>query len=342
MDFKKEQLQIKSGNIKPVYVCYGSEKQLELEFIKILSDQLIQPELKDFALMQYDLYETPIQDVVEDASTLPFMVERKLIIAKNASFLTGKDKSKAEHDLERLITYIESPADFTVLLLQVDAEKLDERKKVVKQLKKQNRLLPFMTMQAKEIQDWIREKASQLECEMEADAADWLVLQTGQKLQHIQRELEKLALYVGRQGIITKQHIVELVPKTAEHNIFLMIDDIVHLRIAKALQTFYELLKQREEPVKIAMLIARQFRILLQVKELDKRGFSQQQIASQIGLHPYVVKLAREQARSFDQSRLGKILSDLSELDYRMKTGKINKVAGLELFLLGLDHTKRT
>lgn len=342
LDYRKEKLQIKKGNIKPIYVCYGTEKQLEVEFIKTLSNQIIQPQQKDFAMMQYDLHEVSIQDVIEDAETLPFMVERKLIIANNASFLTGKDKSKIEHDLDRLAAYLASPAEFTVLILQQDAEKLDERKKIVKQLKKMDVLVPFLTMQARETEEWIKDKVKHYNCTIEPDAVNWLMLQVGQRLQQIQMELEKLSLYVGQQGVITKQHIEELVPKTTEHNIFLMIDDIVHLRIGKALGTFYELLKQREEPVKITVLIARQFRILLQVHELDKRGYSQQQIASQIGAHPYAVKLARDQARRFNEAQISVILSELAELDYKMKSGRIDKVAGIELFLLGLDKTKRT
>ncbi|MNJ75768.1 DNA polymerase III subunit delta [compost metagenome] len=75
---------------------------------------------------------------------------------------------------------------------------------------------------------------------------------------------------------------------------------------------------------------------MLQVKELGRQSYSQQQMASQLGLHPYAVKIAGDQARRFDTAKLREVLSELAQLDYKMKSGGIDKVLGLELFLLKL------
>ncbi len=130
--------------------------------------------------------------------------------------------------------------------------------------------------------------------------------------------------------------IDQLVARSTEQNVFILIEDIVNVRLERAFVILEELLKQREEPIKIAALIARQFRIMLQVKELSKQGYSQQQMASQIGLHPFAVKVAEGQARKYDIEKLSRIMSQLADLDFQMKTGKIDKVLGLELFLLRL------
>ena len=83
-------------------------------------------------------------------------------------------------------------------------------------------------------------------------------------------------------------------------------------------------------------LLARQFRIMLQIKELEQHHYSPQQMAGQLGLHPYAVKLAAEKAKRFSVTLLGGHLNRLAELDYKMKTGQVDKTLGLELFLLSI------
>lgn len=335
MDYKTAAKEIGKGEIRPVYVCYGTESFLMKEFIGYLSHRFIEPEYREFAVSKYDLAETGLDAVLEDAQTLPFMVPKKLIVAENAAFFTAaKESGKVEHQPERLLEYMKAPADFSVIVFTVEAEKLDERKKVVKALK--DVAVPFLPMTAEELMQWVKRQAERKRFSFAEGAADQLILYTGGGLQALSAEIEKLSLYVGPDGIVTGDMIDRLVTRSTEQNVFLMIDDIVRRRLNRAFAILYELIKQREEPIKLLLLIARQFRIILQVKELAKLGYSHQQMASLLGLHPYAVKVAAEQGQKYGTDRLETILNELAELDYRMKTGKIEKVFGLEMFLLKL------
>lgn len=329
---------IKQGQISPLYLCYGTEKYQIKQFVELLGDHVMDREAREFAMITFDLAETPVEVVVDEAETLPFLAERKLIIAQDSSiFKAGKDNGKINHNIERLLTYMGNPAEHSVIVFVVHGEKLDERKKIVKSMKSTATVLSFMPLGAEELVRWVIQQAEQYRCTMSSDAAEALIVNAGVQMQTLEAEVNKLCLHAGAGQTVQVQAVHELVARSTEQNIFVMVENIANLKLDLVFSTLYELIKQKEEPVKIVALIARQFRIMLQVKQLGGQSYSQQQIASQLGLHPYVVKLAGEQARKFEMKKLQRILSELAQLDYQMKSGKIDKVLGIEMFLLKLS-----
>jgi DNA polymerase-3 subunit delta len=320
MDFKTALRHIQKGNFAPVYVCYGTESYLIQEFIQKLTDRLIDPQDAAFAVSKYDLAETPLDTIIEEAEELPFIGPRKLIIATNALFLTGaKENTKVEHKPERLLEYFKAPVDFSFIVLTVNAEKL-----------------ACTTLSAGELSQWVQAEASKLGVDFAPGALDLFIMYTGTNLQNLSSELDKCAMFIGRGGTITTDVLDQLVTRSVEQNIFIMIEHIVQLKLDKAFTILADLFRRKEEPIKIMALIARQFRIMYQVKDMQQQGYSQQQIATQLSLHPYAVKIAAGQSNRFEAAQLASILNQLADLDYQMKSGKIDKSLGLEMFLLRL------
>jgi DNA polymerase-3 subunit delta len=337
MDVKTALKQIQSGKILPIYICFGTEKYQLNQFIKKLQDTVVDQDGRDFGLATYDLAETPVEMVVEEAEMLPFLVPQKLIVVRDSSIFTaGKDNQKIGHNIDALIAYINNPAPHSVIVFVVNAEKLDERKKIVKLMKGNDAVISFMPLSANDLITWVVAEAKSRGCVIRQEAAQALIQASGVHMGGLASELDKLCLFVGQGQEIEVEAINQLVERNTEQNVFVMVEHIANLKLDEALNIFYELLKQREEPIKIVALIARQFRIMLQVKELGAKNYSQQQIASQLSLHPYGVKVAGDQARRFEATRLKQLLARLAQLDYEMKSGKMDKVLGLELFLLHL------
>jgi len=337
LDYRTAAKEINKGNVQPIYVCYGSESFLMKEFITYLTEHWIDSNDRDFAVSRFDLSETNVELIIDDAETLPFMGGRKLIIAKDATFFTAaKESSKMEHRLDRLTEYLQAPADFSIILFTVNADKLDERKKIVKLIGERKALIPFPLLSGDDLTYWIRRQSEKLHMNIDDAALQDLIISCGANLQNLSGELQKLSLYVGVNGVVTSELVESMVARSTEQNVFLMIDELVQLHVDKALGILYDLLKHKEEPVKILSLMARQFRNMLLIKQLSKQGFNQQQMASQLGLHPYAVKIAAEQARRYEVDKLKQTISRLAEVDYRMKTGKMDKVLALEMFMLQL------
>lgn len=329
--------EIKQKKLQSIYLLLGREAFLMQETVQLIINAALNDEEKDFNLSIYDMEETSIDTAIEDAETLPFMGEKRVVIIKNPFFLTSeKKKEKVEHKLDKLEQYLNSPAPYTILLFVAPYEKLDERKKITKLLKKQSIVLEMNSLSEKDTIEWITEMAEQEVVYFSKEAIDELMVLTAGDLMILNQELKKISTYVGEGGQVSPDIIRLLVPRTLEQNIFELIDNVIHRRSSEALRIFYDLLKNNEEPIKILSLLVNQFRLILQVKELSGTGYGQQQIANTVKVHPFRVKLALQQAKLFNSDELAKILLELAEADYQMKTGKKDKQLVLELFLLKL------
>ncbi|XID95409.1 DNA polymerase III subunit delta [Paenibacillaceae bacterium WGS1546] len=335
MDAKQAFRTIRQDQTLPIYILYGSETYLMNEFAERLQDSLVQPEHREMAIVRFDTAETPVDAIVEEAEMLPFLVPRKIVLVRDRTlFAAGKESSKVEHRPERLLAYMERPSETTVLVFAVSGDKLDERKKLVKTAKSNGWVASFGPLQADELLRWVLKRAAGQERSMDRDAAEELLGRVGADMHALAAETDKLITHAGPGGAVTVESVRALVSMATEQNVFKLTEEIAALRISDALALYHELLKQREEPIKLLALLVRQFRNMLYVKSLAGQGYSPQQMASQLGLHPYAVKVTGEQARKFSPERLAGLLDELAELDYAMKTGKVDKAFGLELFLL--------
>lgn len=128
---------IEKKQFASVYLIIGTEDYIINETKKRLVANILDAEDTDFNYANFDLDETAIEQVIEEAETIPFFGDRRLIIAANPSFVTTeKAKSKIEHRTARLEDYLNEPVDYSILVIIARVEKLDERKKIDKTAKK--------------------------------------------------------------------------------------------------------------------------------------------------------------------------------------------------------------
>lgn len=328
---------IKKKQFAPLYLLYGTEAYFINETIKLITTEALEEEDREFNVVTYDLEEAYLEDVVEDARTLPFFGDRKVILIKSPLFLTAQ-KEKLEQNIKILEEYIGEPSPFSILVFVAPYEKLDERKKITKLLKKTADVVEVNAMQVQDVQKWVVSRAEEAHVYIDNPAVSLLLELVGSNVTMLAKEMDKLTLYVGMGGEITSKLVTELVPKSVEQNVFALTEKVVKKDIAGAMQILDGLFTQQEEPIKLLALLVSQFRLLNQVKELQQRGYGQNQIASHIGVHPYRVKLAMNQTKFFSFEELKRVILELAEADYSMKTGKMDKKLVLEFFLMRLNH----
>lgn len=333
MDVLKE---LKNSRFRSLYLLYGPEQYFIEEARQLLIKKALNGDDADLNLISFDMTEVPIDAAIEEAETLPFLGERKLVFVQNPLFFTA-EKGKVDHDLKRLEQYLNDPSPFTILVFQGRFEKLDERKKITKLIKKQAGVLEAKRPAERELAGWIKSKAAEEGAVIEDEAIHQLLAIAGFNLSVLAMEMAKLALHAGKGGEITEEHVVKLTARTLESDIFRLVDRIVTGNLQEAFRIYYDLIRLNEEPLKILAVVAGQFRLIYQVKELSKKGYGQQQIAGQLKVHPFRVKIAGGQGRAFSDNQLTAIMQMLAESDYEMKSSAMEKKMIIELFFFRLQ-----
>ncbi|ETP68833.1 MULTISPECIES: DNA polymerase III subunit delta [Planococcus] len=331
---------IRNGQIDPVYVITGTESYFIEKTLDLLKTKLTDGEPE---FINFDLDEVPVDYVIEEADTIPFFSDRKLIIAKNASFLKAAErgKEKIDHNLKALEAWLENPPSSSVTVFVAPYEKLDERKKITKLIKQHAVMVEAKALQANDLEVWVQHEAKQFGKHIEKSSAQRLIEMAGTNLTLLSSEIEKMSLYLGAEEEITDELIVQMTARTLEQDAFKMLQAYLDGNISEALSVYYDLIRQKEEPVALTALLASQIRFMVHVYYLQKKGYHAQQISKQLKAHPYRVKLLVEKRQQIPEQRLLEVLNDLAEIDLQLKTQSGNRERILEFFLMKRKQARK-
>ncbi len=313
-----------------IYLLYGKE---ELLIQKEIDNIKKENELNDLDVNEYELDTVSLKEALEDAETISFFHDKKAVILNHCTFLTGTTKKGSiEQPIALLEEYIKHPNPSTILILVVFSEKLDERKKIVKMLKKE--VIVKELNQVANQEQFVKDLFHGYQ--ISRDDLNLFQKKVGNHLELLEQEAEKLKMASFQEKTITTELIQDITIQTIDLDIFGLIEAIVLKQKEKAMMMLDEMIKRGEEPLMILIMLANQFRIIYQAKELYQKGYTEKNIASMLSIHPFRIKKALEKGRMFSSEILLSYIKQLAELDYQIKNGGINKRLGLELFLLGL------
>lgn len=313
-----------------IFVIYGEER--------LLMDQRLEKLKKEYQcheeMMNYTVYEVDrdgMEAVYEDVMTPPFLNETKMVVIKKADFLTTKKLKKDNQDVEIFKKCMDQIDDHVHLVIFHDKKNFDERKKVVKELRKKAKFFEVNTLNYYKVSDTTRQAIKKRNATIDNDALELLIARTGLNLLNVSNEVEKLCLYTSH----IDYHAVDmLVSKPLDENVFDLTSAILDKNRKKIFEVYHDLMVLEEEPIMLIVLIANSMRLIYQVKLLDRKGYNDREIAKILSVNPYRLKYVRKEGTKYDLQELLSYLNELSKLDVSIKTGKIDKKKGLELFLL--------
>ena len=309
-------------------------------FIKNRMNRIIQSFNKyEYTIIKYDMEITSLSTVLSDAITVPFLEELKIIILKNPKFLT-KSATSTKDEIKAMLKYLKSPCDSTLLIIDATNTVINQSNEIYKMLKNVARIIDYPDPEEIELKGWIVRSFDANGIDIKDDALTLLLEYIGDDQARLTQEIDKLSSYVGKGGTIRKEDIKLLVPKNINNEIYLLIKAIINHDLALTNQIYDNLITHTKDSLTIFSLISNKFKELLSTYRLLKYGYSQSDIAKFYNVSTGKAYYIVQEARAFKLSDLEFYIDKLAELDYQIKSGKLDKTIGLELLLLKLPKEK--
>lgn len=302
--------------------------------------EALDPASADFNLSEFDGQRASLSDVRASSDAFPFMGARRLVIVYGLlTRLTAKGAAKSlKAQIDQWIDYFPTLPETTCLLL-VETKPISERSRLVKAIEaiEGAHVRQYTIPAGARLITWIEKRAKMLGGTFTQGGAQALAAAVGDEPRAIASEIEKLLTYVDFARPVTQADVERLTPASGQATVWEMVDALGQRDGRGAMRALHDLLEQPgQEPMAIFGMVVRQFRLLIQAKEVINDGGNADAIARQLDAHPFVARKLYGQARHYSLSMLESIYRRLLALDADMKLSKIDSALALDLLIAGL------
>lgn len=302
---------IRRGRVAPAYYLYGEELLVE-EALEALLGALVPAEGREFNLEILRGNEGILGVILQAARIPPIFSPRRVIFVKEADQL-------GLASFQELASYVENPVPTTTLILV--GKKPDSRTRLFKVLEQRGGLLSFEAPRRDSLKEWLKKLALKLGKTLTPEALDLLLELVGEDLRSLHNELEKVCLFVGDGMFIQRGHVEALVGEQRSLSVFQLVEAVSRGQVETSLRCLSRLLETGEDPMAILAMLARQFRLLLKAKELQRRGATVHELQDSLGVYPRYLGGLLQQAQTFPPVRLQAGLGRLLQADSELKGG---------------------
>ena len=322
MKYKDIVYNIKDKNFEKIYLLYGKEHYLIDNAIKLFRESLNESMI-DFNLEIIDGKETTLDQLLSSIETLPFMDERKIVIVKDFELLTkSKKKNFSDKDEKTFASHLENIPDTTILVFAVYGE-IDKRKSIVSKISKNGIAYNCEKISDMELFKWTKKKFEKNNTMIDNAQIMYFIESTGYKDKNNEYTLSD----------IDNEIIDRLSQKKIENDIFKLIDYIGDKNSQNAIKILNDMINEGESVLGIFAMINRQFKIVLQVKELLNKGLNNKAISDKLKLSLFIVNKSIKISRNFTESMIIDMLNYILESDYKIKKGLMRDTLAIEMLV---------
>lgn len=317
-----------AGSFPPAILLAGDLFLIEERYKTLLKD--FQSKIKgEIHTQSFKLTDTPLDSVLAEARTLPFLASFQVLRVQEAQSLKEKKQ-------EPLANYLESPNANTVLILE--AVELEKDSALAKLAGKKGQVF-FLEDSEKKVAGakLVREKLRRAGKTFAPGALERLEEQAGDAPAFIDSVIDQLILYMGDKTEITEDIVETFQENWKEPNIFTLTDAIVTRRRKEALVCLQQILEQGEkEIIPLIGMLHWQIRRFWQAKVLLEDGVSQNEIFKKCKIYPKQAPFFLRQLQALTRKKLEQALEGLFQLDWGLKTGRSEGAVDLEKWVVQL------
>lgn len=327
MHQREAMIEVAEGRIRPVYLVYGGESFLESELLRALRDAIVRPQTEAFNYHVIEPRADQLAVALDTAQTMPFFDERRLVIVRDCpAFMPprrrqdeAQEETAQEAGVEPLLAYLKRPVETTCLVFTMG--NVDNRKKTTKAAMAAGAVVECRPLKDVDVVLWVQERVTKHGKKMSGEAARILVEKVGTDLRSLDSDLSKLALFAEGAREITVTHVQQAVSGTAETEIYKLTEAIMLKQRGQAVRHLASVLQQVDHPLQILAAITNQFRLLLVIQALVRRGVSLREGPGLAKIHPYRYQILSRQVMKFSRPELVHAMERLLESDLAMKSG---------------------
>ena len=304
------------------YIIISNSYHIILEEIKKIVSNIDEIEYLDYQT-------SSIEEIVEEANYTSLFNDKKIIVIKNADFLG----SKATLKTDTLEKYLANPNPASTIIFTY-SDKPDERKKIIKLVKATEHYIYIKPLTYKEVTDRIINNFKNHKYKIAYDDANYITNKCLNNYDLVMMELEKIYLYYNEPTTVKRNDLENIISKYMDDNNFKFVDAVIKNDYKLSIKMLNDFKIQKVEPIALLSLLVREYRLMLFSKDLYKKGFSNKKIGEELGLQDWQVDKLIKNSYAFTLTELEDKLIELTELDFNIKSGKMDKYLGLELFIL--------
>ena len=320
--FKALRDEILAGDIKPFYLLFGKEHYYIDALCKLLTENVIPPEERDFGQIVYYGADVTADQVVSTARQYPMMISRQLVVVKEAQMMKK---------VEDIGIYFEGIQPTTVLVICYKTnndptrtgKNIDKRTAFYKQAQKVGVVFESEQIPDYRVARWIEGYVADNSLSIDPDASALLAEFSGNDLSKVVLALDKLQKILPEdRRRITVRDVEENVGMSRDYSVFELTKALSLKDAPKAFRIvrfFGDSPKRFPLPMTMAAL-AGHFIRLLRYEALQRAGTGRSEILAQLGINPYFAGEYDTAVRNYPVKKTMRAIALLKEYDRRSKS----------------------